>query len=395
VLQVNTREGSQFGHQLADLAQSSAYDWLILNENAETTLPMESYFGLDATRIDALKNEAETTDSTGKKETREALQTLVSLQDAKSDCSTPAAKTFESAASLVLTVVELLENIFRESTLLDLLCRLQRVNRFWKAVIDNSKIIQKALFFVPWEENEYPERSPYFNPLMQRICYRDFKTMESKCASEFGPVRPKDDETGSDNGSWDSDEDVFLFREFDWQKVAKDPRFTRKDASWRKMLPVQPPVREIWFVYRSHSHGDTCHYERETHTRKKEAGGKRIGATYDDILFWEADPYCTRTRTMIRSSERYGAILSINVQIETRDAENYSMEERGESAISDGHSSNEEAPETDTPSQQIHSAQNAQQVSDQTLDYDVGTTKKESSPLSRWIKRSCFWRRRR
>jgi hypothetical protein len=356
VLRVSTREGSRFGHQLADLAQSSAYDELVLSEHAETALSMESDFGLDATSIDVLKNEAKTTDPTEKKETREALQTLVSLQDAKSDCSTPAAKTYESAASRVLTVVELLENIFRESTLLDLLCRLQRVNRFWKAVIDDSTFIQKALCFMPWEENKYPERSPEFNPLMWRICYRDIKAIESGCLYDFGPAPPNDDETSSDDGGWDSDEEISSFREFDWRKVAQDPRYTRKDASWRKMLPVQPPVRDIWYVYRwhtrCHSLGDTIDGARERYIRKIEVGGKRIGATYDDVLFWEAEPYCTRTRTMIRSSERYGAILSINVQIETSDAENDPKEDKG-AAIPDGHSGNEEAPDTDTPSQPI------------------------------------------
>jgi hypothetical protein len=256
---------------------------------------------------------------------------LVSLQDAKAGSSNLTAANHETAASRVLGIVELLENIFQmlldEGRYTGLLYYLPRVNRFWKAVIDNNTSFQKSLFFIPWEEHDYlyPEYGGMFNPFLRNLCFKKNgqpdEQPEPGCDYDFGPAPAHEDETDSDNGSWVADDPrAKIFFEFNWRKVEKNPKFMREDASWRRMLPAQPPRREIWNVYRPSGlllNESKRRYLRAPFRELEPEWPwrtKLLGDIYKDVLFSEEDPCCLRTRTMIRSSERYDIVIEINVQ---------------------------------------------------------------------------------
>ena len=125
-----------------------------------------------------------------------------------------------SAQDQVLSLPELTAAIIIQLPINDILVNAQRVNRDWKAAVD-SLPVQQALFFapVPSDRGLIPE----FNPLLVEKFSPWFKSTERK---------------GSGRGSrgWQ-------FTELEWgSSKEKCAAYVRKEASWRRMLPVQPPA---------------------------------------------------------------------------------------------------------------------------------------------------------
>ncbi|KAI1340043.1 hypothetical protein F5Y15DRAFT_423476 [Xylariaceae sp. FL0016] len=127
-----------------------------------------------------------------------------------------------------LDIPELLESILLHVDHQTLLVSCQRVNRTWHALITGSPRLQRRLFFAP---DLNPERS--LNPLIRR---------------RFWPCFPASHVLYSYQermeGLW-----IIVNR--------SECRFA--NASWRRMLPVQPPLRGI---------GSTSHWARFTTTHR-------------------------------------------------------------------------------------------------------------------------------
>lgn len=169
-----------------------------------------------------------------------------------------------SAKSRVLNSPELLEQILSYVPMYELLCS-QRVCRTWRAIITESPSLQQALFFRPlrsssvcsdsWLLSTLNRRNPNcFNPLLQEVFEEWFQY-----SGYFGPSR-----TGSEVEYVAS---VPMRRD-------KPEIFTRRDASWRRML-YQQPIDE--------SQGTLVCYKGRYGVRQYECVHIRAAATLGEV----------------------------------------------------------------------------------------------------------------
>jgi hypothetical protein len=115
-----------------------------------------------------------------------------------------------SAALAVFAIPEVFQNILLELPVKDLLL-LQRVSPYWRDTITNSRALQENLFFRAITDVKH---RPQFNPLLKKHFPYFFKASMGVERGVFGPT----------------------FAGIDSDKILHE------DASWRKMLPVQPPA---------------------------------------------------------------------------------------------------------------------------------------------------------
>jgi len=127
----------------------------------------------------------------------------------------------------------------------------------------------------------------------------------------------EDSDSETDDGR--SDDNITIFLEFDWERILGDERFMREEASWRRMLVSQPPAREAWNHNREA--GESLYGVHARRVNSKEERGKRIGITCEDVRRVRANPNCERVRTRIRSSERFGVVVLVNVDVKPIDSE--------------------------------------------------------------------------
>ncbi|KAJ5937790.1 hypothetical protein N7454_004132 [Penicillium verhagenii] len=121
------------------------------------------------------------------------------------------------SANQALNTLEILEMILLQTDMRTLLASAQRVCHKWADLIAHSPSIQKTLFFTPIQESEWGTGIKIFNPILT-------KTIDSSFPFKNEPE------------DWEN----FALSAFmmikDHSGVAA---FTRKDASWRKMLADQ------------------------------------------------------------------------------------------------------------------------------------------------------------
>ncbi|KAH6682745.1 hypothetical protein B0J14DRAFT_646978 [Halenospora varia] len=128
----------------------------------------------------------------------------------------------------VLSTVELLEAIFLQLPLQDLLVNAQRVNRMWNVEIKTSATLQQKLFFQAWPENRTGESER--NSLLEAVFPPWFGGIEL-----IGVSKPR--RRRNYYGS---------FEDMKWTADAESRKAVlRKDASWRRMFPMQPPPRYL------------------------------------------------------------------------------------------------------------------------------------------------------
>lgn len=106
--------------------------------------------------------------------------------------------------------------------------RVQIASRHWKDVITKSPSIQKRLFLQP---NEDLNGKPQPNPLLKKLFPSLFRT---RCAADRGFQCPDEEETVSIKQ---------LMKERFFSDPDERAHVLREDASWRNMLPAQPPAR--------------------------------------------------------------------------------------------------------------------------------------------------------
>ncbi|CAG8954025.1 hypothetical protein HYFRA_00009125 [Hymenoscyphus fraxineus] len=117
-----------------------------------------------------------------------------------------------AAATKALSTPEILAVILHNLEFPDLLTICLRVNRYWKAVIDDDPAIQKKLYFMPEREGRFESGS--ISPVVQKL-YK----------SRYGDIY------------------ACLGYNLDWKEAATKESFLYPNATWRKMLLVQPPLR--------------------------------------------------------------------------------------------------------------------------------------------------------
>jgi len=216
--------------------------------------------------------------------------------------------------------------ILKYCTVETLLIDASRVNKAWKSVIDINKNIQHWLYLQPWCEDDYFYRYAKINPFLSRFSYTGDDIREPGCFYDWGPGP----DGGSDDedwhgGDWRADEEFRVYNELNWRKIERDERFMRPEASWRRMLPMLPPPRAIWNYCREA--GSVLEDKRTRYSdRSSIMHPTRLGELYTDVLSLEADRCCQRTRTVLRTSERYHIALYINVKFKPIDSEEDALE---------------------------------------------------------------------
>ena len=241
---------------------------------------------------------------------------------------TNAPLTTPTAMSRVLNTYELLDLILSKCQLWDLLVRLPRVSRTFNNVIANNQYIQHFLFFTPWGPHDYLYAYGLINPFIQ---FLEFKKGEDRGERhpiyDFGPGPKKSENEDTDDDGDDADWEVdwpepLYYYEFNWERVKSDKRFMFERASWKRMLAIQPPKREVWNIVRMR--GEFSDSQR---ARKIGAKGRLLGDIFQDILVQEAAVDCLRTKTYVRSSERYLAMLAVDVTLKPLDEEDNAVRE--------------------------------------------------------------------
>jgi len=229
----------------------------------------------------------------------------------------PEIQTKFLAANCVLNTVELLEQILEDCLFIDLLKRLPRVSSTWKRVIDRSKYIQQHLFFTPWGPNDYKDRWGQINPFTHFLAYQRKEDWPEDAIPDWGPAPKKSDDEDTDDdadaASWKSDYFSDVYFRFHWRRVQADPRFMYKNASWRRMLPIQPLSRTVWNVISTKSERV---YDRQWMRSIREQG-KTLGDIYEDWVVFDKDPLCGLSEVHVKCSLRYGAVTQMYIRLKS------------------------------------------------------------------------------
>ncbi|KAE9372780.1 hypothetical protein N431DRAFT_439803 [Stipitochalara longipes BDJ] len=161
----------------------------------------------------------------------------------------------------IFLLPELLQAVFLHLPLRDLLL-MQLVCRKWKDTIERSLVLQRKLFFQPVSDLS---QEPVFNPLLREVCGPLFRLHRDKWDRHFLPP-------------WE----LLKWRYDDNQR----PRFLRPEASWRRMLPVQPPAKIDSMTSEG---GCGCVETKERGTIHKNSqhlqkGGASMGLLWDVVI---------------------------------------------------------------------------------------------------------------
>jgi hypothetical protein len=157
----------------------------------------------------------------------------------------------------VLAIPELISAILLQLPLQDLLVNAQLVCHDWNNLIRTSIPLQQNLFFSPLSSPTLGNKAsqpPRFNTLLQ--------------ASFPSWFNDKRNYFGRDN----------QFNTLPWKDSPKKVEaHMREGASWRKMLPIQPPVRTVKVVKHTHRRGGNSVQKGQVRFED----GVRMGALYD------------------------------------------------------------------------------------------------------------------
>lgn len=185
------------------------------------------------------------------------------------------------AMESALAIPELLEAVLLHLDMVTLLVSASRVSRTWHHVINASPAIQEALFFRPktgkgsqaLERNIDCVKLPHwnsdadggdetwfiFNPLLVKKfgpCFFDFGPTYGFCrrASSFYKLPWTRRTAREAEDAWEPvDMDARMAQD---EAAARRP-FTRRGASWRRMLVSQPPPPKLGYAWMDLSSGDS------------------------------------------------------------------------------------------------------------------------------------------
>jgi hypothetical protein len=164
-----------------------------------------------------------------------------------------------TAKDPIFLIPEIIEAILARLPPRDLLVNAQRVNHTWNAIIKSSPRIQQALFFESLSRNSNWE--PEMNPLLEHAFPPWFQDPG------------KDDDIDQ---FWKLGAECFMT--LDWNSSGKKrAAYARKEASWRWMLPVQPPARTLEIVKYAYSMKGSWRRTGKLYFKD----GARMGTLYD------------------------------------------------------------------------------------------------------------------
>lgn len=137
------------------------------------------------------------------------------------------------ASDQVLALPEILENILLYLPMGDVLLNAQRVARCWKDTINCSTKLQQALFLIPLT----PEtNSLSFRAWRSHNAHFDFRDPDTEADATV---------------EWFQHAEIAVNPMFPhlgrlsravWASSRIEPKYTHKEATWRRMLITQPPV---------------------------------------------------------------------------------------------------------------------------------------------------------
>jgi len=181
-------------------------------------------------------------------------------------------------------------------------------------VIDSNAYIQKSLFFTPWGPKDHQPRYLQLNPYIKCLAYDENERWPIGRTINSGPAAKKTEQEDTDDDAeeagWYPDRWIQRWHAFDWPRIESDPRFMYEKASWRRMLPIQPPKTTVWQIWRA-----KVGMREQKLCRSIRQKGQLLGEIYEDVVTLEKDPLCSQTSTFVRSSERYGAMMQIDIDI--------------------------------------------------------------------------------
>ncbi|KAL3443587.1 hypothetical protein BJX65DRAFT_311747 [Aspergillus insuetus] len=161
-----------------------------------------------------------------------------------------------------LNTPEILEMILLEMDMRTLLTSGQRVCHTWTNLIRTSRSIQRALFFIPTKESEWATAEKIPNPLLAEV---------------FPSIFPASDE---------DDDDRFAYSSL---PMAKDTetmnRFVQPNASWRRMLVQQPPLKNIGLFHVRSSRGGDSIKRSTIPADPKSSPGLQMERLFELLLF--------------------------------------------------------------------------------------------------------------
>lgn len=186
--------------------------------------------------------------------------------------------------SCVLQIPELLELILFHLDNCTLL-HATRVSRNFKVIITTSPTLQCKLFFRPEPHRSAPTISralsnlissdTFHSPFSQNVQYFYLNSLlVDSFAISF-------DENGDKNTSWSLHGNDHAFCSLPRPKNATAiPAYAWGNASWRRMLVSNPPIRTVHFN-RKWSHGDRSNITQEKPSLNCGPDGLKMGLLYD------------------------------------------------------------------------------------------------------------------
>ncbi|PVH69839.1 hypothetical protein DL98DRAFT_521972 [Cadophora sp. DSE1049] len=148
-------------------------------------------------------------------------------------------KQIQTAAQQVLSTHELLGIILSQLAFRDLLVSAPRVNRAFNAVISRSQSIQKALFFLPATKQVDPQPCP----LLRASSTTRFVDRRVEDWIQVQRDLRKQGKTEYLN-EWFDDTGLKPYNRGTASSARKET-MAREEASWRRMLINQPPIKEV------------------------------------------------------------------------------------------------------------------------------------------------------
>ncbi|KAK4493801.1 hypothetical protein PRZ48_014986 [Zasmidium cellare] len=186
----------------------------------------------------------------------------------------------QNLSNAVFLTTELLENVLRFLPMKDLLIS-QRVARKWRAVINESKELQQALFMVPreadtaWEivtgdpledDEDGGREILAINTVNMTKDHPDTQEKD-KVYVRHGELNPMFfEQRTAHRDFWQLLKDGCII--FHLKKEYQRPRaqrtwMKRPEASWRKMLILQPPTQQFWYHFVCKSKSSPLRYDDE------------------------------------------------------------------------------------------------------------------------------------
>lgn len=174
------------------------------------------------------------------------------------------------------------------------------------------------LWLKPWAIDDYPNKSLKTFTINPFILSNFLQSQDESNSDNASLFVGSDEDANRPEGPSHADWDPELRYELDWSKITLDPRYSQENASWRRMIPVQPRIQIVFDYGRPGGKWREPFYDRDS--RKQAFFKQRLGKIYTEVALLEENPCTLRTKTVIRGSRRFGRVLAIMTDIKPVDS---------------------------------------------------------------------------